>query len=297
MQSNAKWLLVVFMACAAGCSKVPAGNVGIKVHLLGGDKGVDTEELGPGRYWIGLNEELYIIPTYTHNYVFTKSSTEGSPENEELTFQTIEGLSVSADVGLSYNIPPHKAAAVFQKYRKGVEEITHVYLRNMIRDALVTVASDKPVEYVYGKGKAELIKQAEVLVREQVKGIGIDIEHLYWIGDLRLPPNIIAAINAKIQATQLTAQRENEIAQMQAEAQKEVAKAEGEAKAKLAIANAEAQAIKIKGEAEAAAIRAKSEALNTSPQLVQYTLATNWNGVLPVYTGGAIPLLNLPGQK
>ena len=54
---------------------------------------------------------------------------------------------------------------------------------------------------------------------------------------------------------------------------------------------------RIKGDAEASAIKAKSDALNASPQLVQYTLATQWNGILPVNTGGFIPMLNLPNSK
>jgi hypothetical protein len=43
-----KTLLIIGLLTLAACSKVPAGNVGIKVYLLGGDKGVDHEELGPG---------------------------------------------------------------------------------------------------------------------------------------------------------------------------------------------------------------------------------------------------------
>ncbi len=69
---------LMIMATCVGCSKVPAGNVGIKVYLLGKSKGVDTEELPVGRYWIGINEELYKFPTFTQNYVWTKNINEGS---------------------------------------------------------------------------------------------------------------------------------------------------------------------------------------------------------------------------
>ncbi|TON47649.1 transposase, partial [Vibrio parahaemolyticus] len=65
-----------------GCSKITAGHVGIKVNLLGGDKGVQAEEVGVGRYWVGVNEELYSFPTFSQNYVWTASETEGS-ENDE----------------------------------------------------------------------------------------------------------------------------------------------------------------------------------------------------------------------
>lgn len=38
-------LMTVMVGSVAACSYVPAGNVGVKVNLLGGEKGVDTEEL------------------------------------------------------------------------------------------------------------------------------------------------------------------------------------------------------------------------------------------------------------
>ena len=98
---------VMVMGTLAGCSKVPAGNVGIKVYLLGKSKGVDTEVLPVGCYWIGVNEELYLFPTFQQNYVWTKSPNEGSKNDESLTFQTIEGMSVNADVGISYHLDPN----------------------------------------------------------------------------------------------------------------------------------------------------------------------------------------------
>ena len=255
----------------AGCSQVPAGNVGIKVYLLGGAKGVDTEELGPGRYWIGWNEDLYLFPTFTQNYVWTASSIEGSEANEELGFQTVEGLAVTADVGISYHIDPAKTAAIFQKYRRGVNEITDIYLRNMIRDSLVKNASSMEVEAVYGAGKTELIEQVQKDVTAQVSDLGIIIEKIYWIGELRLPSVVIAAINAKIGATQMAQQRQNEVQQAMAEAQKVRASAQGEADAKIMMAKAEAQSIELRG-----------DALARNPKLVELQAIEKWNGVLPV---------------
>jgi regulator of protease activity HflC (stomatin/prohibitin superfamily) len=270
------------------CSKVPAGNVGVVVHMLGGEKGVDVEEKGVGRYWLGINDELFLFPTFTQNDTW-----EG--EKESITFQTREGLNVNADIGISYHIDPTKVTAVFQKYRKGINEISEIYLRNMVRDALVKAASTQEVETVYGQGKAELLTKVEDAVRKEVEPIGIIIEHLYWVGTLRLPENVVQAINAKIGATQRAITRENEIAMTKAEAQKVIEEAKGSAEAKLAVAKAEAESIKIKGEAEASAIEAKSKALNANPQLVQYEIARNWDGKLPETTMGnsSIPLLTI----
>ena len=271
----------------AACSKVPAGNVGVKVYLLGGAKGVDTEELGPGRYWIGINEELYLFPTFTQNYVWTKDPVDGDTEDESLSFQTAEGLIVKADVGISYAVDPTKVALIFQKYRKGINEITDLYLRNMVRDALVIESSSQPIETVYGQGKASLIAAVEKRVREQVGPIGINVERIYWVGELRLPETVVAALNAKIEATQKAQQRENEVAQARAEAQKKIEDARGIAESIKLTADAEAQAIKVRG-----------EALKANRELVELTLAEKWNGVLPTFTGGgAVPFINVDGLK
>lgn len=254
-----------------GCSKVPAGNVGVKVYLLGGSKGVDTEELSPGRYWIGWNEDLFLFPTFTQNYVWTRDNVPGSETNEELGFQTIEGLAVTADVGISYRIDPSQVPLIYQKYRRGIDEITDLYLRNMVRDALVKNASNMKVEAVYGAGKTDLIEAVQKNVSDQVKDLGIIIEKVYWIGELRLPENVMGAINAKIQATQMAEQRRNEVEQAMAEAQKVRASAQGDADAKLMMAKAEAESIRIRG-----------EALAMNPKLVDLQAIEKWNGVLPV---------------
>ena len=122
-------LLLLFSVSMMGCSKVPAGYVGVKVFLLGQAKGVDHEVLPVGRYWIGWNEELYLFPTFQQNYVWTKSPNEGRSDDESFTFQTSEGLSVNTDVGISYHLDSVKIPQIFQKYRKGIDEITHIYIR------------------------------------------------------------------------------------------------------------------------------------------------------------------------
>ena len=117
-----KIIVAAFMIVTlAACSKVPVGNVGVKVFLLGGEKGVDSVELTPGRYYIGIIEELFLFPTFTQNYVWTKDPAEGSPNDESITFQTVEGMNVGADVGISYAVNGEKVSTIFEKYRKGID--------------------------------------------------------------------------------------------------------------------------------------------------------------------------------
>ena len=64
-------LFIAMVLTFASCTKVPAGYVGVKVYLLGGSKGVDSEVVGVGRYWVGMNEEMFKYPTYQINYVYS----------------------------------------------------------------------------------------------------------------------------------------------------------------------------------------------------------------------------------
>lgn len=275
-------LLALSILSLLGCSKVEVGQVGIKVHLLGGDKGVDSEELSPGRYWIGVNEELYTFPTFMQNYIWTKSPHEGNNEDESITFQTKEGLSVNADIGITYTLQPDKITLLFQKYRKGINEITDVYLRNLVRDAINIESSTKSIETVYGEGKADLIKAAENRVRNEVSQYGIILDHLSWVGDIRLPETVTTAINGKIMASQMAITRQNEIETAKAEALKNIAIAEGEAQSKLVVAKAEAEAVRLKG-----------EAVKNNPGVAELNAIDKWNGVLPTVTSGNVPFINL----
>jgi regulator of protease activity HflC (stomatin/prohibitin superfamily) len=279
-----------------GCSRVPPGNVGILVNNLGSEKGVEATETGVGYVWVGPFRNLYLFPTFTQNYTWTKSPEEGRPTNESITFQTMEGMTVDADVGITYHIEKDKAAVLFATYRKGIDEITDIYMRNMVRDALVTNASSLTVDAIYGNGKAALIKSVEDHVAMQLAPRGIIVERVYWIGTVRLPEAVIAALNAKIQATQMAQQRENEVAQARAEAQKVVETAKGEAASRIARATGEAQAITVQAEAQAKANELLAKSL--TPDLVKYRAIDKWTGAVPTYTGsGTVPFINLTGEK
>ncbi len=292
MKKLFQFLLLSFALSFVACSKVPAGHAGVKVYLLGGSKGVDHEILGPGRYWIGWNENLFLFPLYQQNYTWTKSTTEGKAEDESITFQTKEGLDVNADVGVTYHVDNTKVSELFQKYREPLEEITHKFLRNNIRDAINRYGSKMAVEETYGLGKAALFDSVLSSVRSEVSPEGIVIDKVYLIGTFRLPGAVIAALNSKIAATQEAQQRENEVQTAKAQAQIEVAKAEGEAQAQIATAKGNADATMINAKADAEAIRLKQSTV--TDLYVRYTIARTWDGKLPeTMTGGAMPFLNI----
>lgn len=254
------------------CSQVPAGYRGVKVNLYGSDKGVDEQSLGVGRYYIGWNSELYLFPTFLQNYSWS--------DEQSITMQTSEGLSIRTDAGITYSIKPDNVVKVFQKYRLGIEEITNTFLHNMVRDAMNEVASTMTVEQIYGSQKEVFIHEVNEIVKKQANDNGIEVEKIYLVGSFLLPEAVIQSINAKIQANQNAMKVENEVATTRAEAQKTLVQAEARAKQ-----------IMINAEAEAKANKIISESLTA--EYVRYRTIMRWDGKLPTMTGGnAIPMIN-----
>jgi regulator of protease activity HflC (stomatin/prohibitin superfamily) len=257
-----------------GCSRVEPGYVGIRVSNFG-ERGVQGEVVQPGKFvWNGPGYQLYEYPVFKQTATWTKAN------NEAFTFQTSEGLSVSADIGVTYSVDPAKVVPFFKEFRVPIDQITGTYLRNNIRNALNARASSMQMEAVYGPGKVELVKAVADRVRTELAPKGLLIEDVYLLSDLELPDNVRKAINQKILATQMAQQRQNEVAQAEAEAEKAVATATGQADAKLLSAKAEAEAIRIKG-----------DALRENPALIELEkvnamkiAASRWNG-----QGGIVP--------
>jgi regulator of protease activity HflC (stomatin/prohibitin superfamily) len=119
------------------------------------------------------------------------------------------------------------------------------------------------------------------LLELRLSGYGINVKQ-FTINELRAPASGREAINQKnvMQQQALTAQ--NELQKNTFQAQGDSIKAAGRAKAILAEA-----------EAQAKANRLLSESITGT--LVQYEMSKRWNGQMPQVTGGAMPMLQLPG--
>jgi len=256
-------VLLGLLLSTCGCSKVPAGYVGVKVHTMGGSKGVDSEVVGVGYYWLPPTVDLYTFPTFQQNWVWTASPHEGSPHDESMTFQDKDGLQINTDIAISYIIDPAKVAHIFTTYRKGIDEITNVVLRNMVRNAFSAIGGTMKVEDIYGSQKGDLLSKVTAAVNAQIDPIGIHVISIASVGAMRLPEAVQDSLNAKIQATQKALQLENEVAQARAQAEKAIAVARGEAEAN----------------------RLKNNSI--TPQLLQYEALQKWDGHTPAVVGGS----------
>ena len=245
---------------------VPAGYVGVRVNLYA-DKGVDNEVVGTGRYFVGINEQLYRFPTFNQLISY----------EDPFTFQPSDAMDVRARVGVEYNINPEKTATIFQTYRKGIEDITEINLRQYISDALIKHAAGMDINALTQGGKTALLDGVLKELRSKLDPVGIRIVKLSWVTDLIYPEQVKESINAKIEATQRALLRENEVAQSKAEAQKRIEEARGIA-----------ESTRLRAQAEADAIAIKAKALRDNPDVIQLNAIEKWDGKLPqMMTGNA----------
>lgn len=258
-----------------GCDRVEPGNVGIKVNKLGDDKGVG-EVVGVGRYWTGMNTDIYIFPT------FKQMKTYDQPFN----FQLSDGTSIGHQLGVAYKVDATKITTIFQTYRKGVDEITGTDLRQKIEDSLNRRGSKMNTDKFIDGGKASLLDDVLSDLKKEMDPVGIQVLSISWVGKPDYPPTVIESINAKVTATQKTLQRQQEIQQSKAEADKKIEDARGEAESTMLRAQAEADAINLKG-----------ESIRKNPEIINWAKIDKWDGKLPVYqAGNGQNIISIPQQ-
>jgi regulator of protease activity HflC (stomatin/prohibitin superfamily) len=287
---------ILYIGCTT-TTRVDAGHVGIRVKLAGSDRGVQDMPVVTG--WViynPLTEQIVLFPTSVQNVVWTQSAHEGQPFDESITFSSNEGVNVNSDIGLSFHIEPTLAPKLYGRFRlNDLSKLADGYMRQAVREAFNDVGSRLPVQEIYGSGKSKMLANVTQECRDIFGKDGIVIDQLTINGALRLPPNVMDAINRAMEATQNAIQSHNRVAQVEAEAQQAITQAHGAA---------EAARQKAQGEADALLIRARAEAqaneiirLSMTPLVLQYRAIEHWDGKLPEYNAGQLPLLTFDVAK
>jgi regulator of protease activity HflC (stomatin/prohibitin superfamily) len=284
--------LVLMAVFLLRVTRIEAGHVGVEINLAGSQRGASEIPIRTG--WVvysPLRTQIIEFPTYVQTVKWTRDTAEGHPINEEMGFNSKEGMEILVDVSLSYAIDPSKVRDFYVKYRvSDLELFTHGILRDIVRNSLNEVASTFTVEDIYGERKADFLGKVQAMIEQKVAPVGVSVQQFSFIGAPRVPEVIAAAITAKAQAIQRAERARNELATTQAEAAKKIAEGEGDAKSMVTRAQ---------GEADANRIRQNS----LTPRLLELRRIENsqmliekWNGQLPqVESGqGSGMILQLP---
>lgn len=249
------------IAMMSSCTRIDAACEGIKVNLYGSDKGVDDVVLVTGMVWFNpFTEEVYEYPTYVQMVDY-----------EPFEINAKDGSKFVVDPTLNINPITGKAAAIFKKYRKPLDEVIHDVLKTHIVNAYRVKLNAYTTDELVSK-REEFEKVTEDYLREVLAKENFELGEM--TSGLKYPASLEQSITAKNQAVQEALRIENEVAAIEAQAKKAIAEAEGTAKA-----------LKIKADAEAYYNRTVSASL--SGTLVQMKALEKWDGKTPIVSGGA----------
>jgi regulator of protease activity HflC (stomatin/prohibitin superfamily) len=263
---------------------IPPGWEGIRVNNVGARRGTEQYPIQTGRiYYNPFSEDVYEYPTSKQNYVWSASPHEGKGEDESITFNSIEGTTLNADVGIVYNVKPGMTPALFVAYSMDIEALQNGPLRNVVRDAVNIEAGQMRVMDIIGPGKAKLLDRVKADLQQSPIARFIDIETVSFVHAPRPDAQVQSAINNVITAMNQATAAEAVVRQKQAEAEQQMATARGDSASAV---------IRAKGRAEANALLQASLTSN----VVEWEKLQRWNGVLPQVTSGAGVIVGLGGK-
>src|SRR5215475_13774536 len=175
-------LVVVLVECIiifnyiVSITRIGAGYVGVEVVLSGSQRGPAEIPIRTG--WVvysPLHSQIIEFPTFVQTVKWTRDLAEGSATNQEMSFNSKEGMEIYSDVSLSYAIDPRRVPDFYLKYRlNNLDAFTHGILRDVVRNSLNEVASTYSVEEIYGEHKAEFLHKVEALIQAKMSPVGVN---------------------------------------------------------------------------------------------------------------------------
>lgn len=263
-------ILSVIVFTNSSCTRITPTEAGFRVNNSGDYRGVDSLPLLTGWQWF-MPTKTYIvtIPTTMQHVVWSEGQQEGSNPNEHITINCMGGSGFNVDIGVNYRVIPDKASKIYLKYKMDdLSQITQTYLRNIVRGSMQDISGHMTVDSMLNNLPAyEKLVREDLTKRFLVEGFILDAFNV-----LSMPrpvdPLLAKAINQKIIAKQNAETSKQQLEQSVAEANKKIAAARGD--------SAEA-VIRAAGQAEA--IKKLQQQL--TPEYIEYTKVTRWNGAYP----------------
>lgn len=234
------------------CTRIDAGHEGILVKQYGTDKGVQGVELVTGRVWYNpFTEDVFNFPTFVQ-----------TADYDTFSVNAKDGSIFMVDPMVSYHVKSGMSPEIFQKYRKGIDEIQNTVILNYTKDAFKNVFNTFTTDSILSRRQEFDLKVTNLLSSELEKE-GFVIDQITF--GMIYPKSITEAINSKNAAIQKSQQKANE----------------------LQIAKGDSAIMTTRARAEAEANRLRQQTL--TPLLIQQQFIEKWNGSTPLY--GQSPML------
>lgn len=258
-------LIAISTVAVTSCSvTVESGYMGIKTTKFGPNPGVQRSELGPGFHWEGIGEKIRTYQTLQRTYSYTREANNDGRENEEITFSDVLGLPMTADVALTFRIREDKAADLYATWRQEFDAFIDGPLRTSVRAAIARETEKLPVAcnaqqsatpniqpiapgavvaapgtpdaadcpgQLIGPGRQIVLQRAMQALQREWTPQGLEIIRMEWVGSIRYPETVLAAIQSRTTAEQNTRAALERVNLERANAEARIAQARGQAEA------------------------------------------------------------------
>jgi hypothetical protein len=247
--------------------KIDAGHKGLKINLIGDQRGVSSYQYKTG--WVVYNtwtEQVLEFPTYQQHIEY---------ENQGVILKG--GFSASIKPTFNYSLKEDAIGEMFVNLRKDIREVEQNWLKNAIIGAVNDVANTWEVDSIFNHRQQF---ESSIVVECNKR-----LSKWFNVSQLRTnivpPESLQEAIIAKTRAIQ------------QAEAAEQQAlTAFADGKRKIAVARADSAETIIQANALALSIKIKQNQL--SPLYIEYIKWNAWDGKLPTtVAGGSGTFLNI----
>lgn len=254
-------IILIIPSTMVRCTRVDSSEVGIRFNKLSlTEQGkLDASPVTGYVFYNPITTAVHTYPTFVQRVDY-----------EPFTVNTKDAAIFTMDPTMAYYLNRDKAAEVFFKYRKSLEEIQEGYMRTVIYDAYRVTANAYTSDELMAN-RANFEQEVRLMLDSTLTQEGFTVTE--FTSQITPPESLRKMIDAKNAAVQAALKAENEVKQAEANAKIAVAKAQGEAKA-----------MKIKADAEAYYNRTISASL--SPMVIQEDFIEKWDGKLPTYMIG-----------
>jgi hypothetical protein len=259
--------LILSMSQPYAIEKIDAGHKGLKINLVGNQRGVASYQYKTG--WVVYNswtEQVLEFPTYQQHI-----------EYEDQGVILKGGFSATIKPTFNYSLREDAIGEMFVNLRRDIKEVEQGWLKNAIIGAVNDVANTWEVDSIFNHRQAF---EASIVLECNNR-----LSKWFNVSQLRtniVPPDALQeSIINKTKAIQ------------QAEASEQQALAAiAEGKRKVAVARADSAETIINAQAAALSMKIKQREL--TPLYVEYVKAQAWDGKLPkTMTGSSGTFLNI----
>jgi regulator of protease activity HflC (stomatin/prohibitin superfamily) len=272
---------------------IAPGYVGIVFDKA--NHNVTAGALEPG--WAFINpftQAIQEYPVTIQTYSMVQKTSEGSTSGDDsIKVQSNEGQQLNLDVVIQYQVIKEEAGQLYQDW--GGADITVVedrVVRQYTRSQVPVVASKYGWEEITSSKRDVINAEISQALETEFKKRHLRLIS-FAVREVHLPQALQTALDQKIQAQQAAEQQRYQLEQARVKAEQDVAEATGRANALKAQAEGEAQATLTRARAQAEANRQLAQSL--TPDLIRYQQIQRWDGKLPIFTGGATPLIDATG--